>query len=392
MTDEEDRELALERLRLKEVRKRASRYRFSGRARRDDENYPVDSHGMQLEFPPERPVWSPHLRELLCGTRDSNSALQLLRGHEATILRKIYSTVTEGWAAAIQRVPPAYSAGRIRDPSGVLADALTMEEAESRDYEWRGGLAIPMMTVFVSAPYQFRAIGNRLADRLEIAFCPCGRVSFPAPNDINVNMMPFVMGLKSSLPAHLQPYYDLAIAKCPVSDEEIGKVCYLTVSEGNVQSSKTQRRGGLHTEAPGSFSSGAKFIPAWEHSWGMGMAYSSDELKGGLYMASNMDDTCEIFDALVNNSVGEVNYHGGMEHLRPFIGEGTTLLANELVWLTDRTPHEALPQFHEGYRQFFRLVTSNISLWFEDHSTLNPCVALPDYVTVIRGSKFPPKT
>jgi hypothetical protein len=93
---------------------------------------------------------------------------------------------------------------------------------------------------------------------------------------------------------------------------------------------------------------------------------------------------------LVDNSSGEVNYRGGMEHLRPYIGKGTTLSANELVWLTDRTPHEALPQVRDGYRQFFRLVTSKISLWFEDHSTPNPNVSLPDYVTVIRGNKFSP--
>ncbi len=64
------------------------------------------------------------------------------------------------------------------------------------------------------------------------------------------------------------------------------------------------------------------------------------------------------------------------------------MFANQLIWLTDRTPHEALPQEHDGCRQFFRLVTSKISVWFEEHSTPNPMVPLPEYVEVIRGSKF----
>ena len=39
-------------------------------------------------------------------------------------------------------------------------------------------------------------------------------------------------------------------------------------------------------------------------------------------------------------------------------------------------------------RQYFRLVTSQVSVWYADHSTPNPLVSLPDDVQVIKGNKF----
>ncbi len=106
-------------------------------------------------------------------------------------------------------------------------------------------------------------------------------------------------------------------------------------------------------------------------------------------MASTVADTCEIWDALVDKDTkGIVDRHGGCEHLRPLLGPGKELQANELVWMTDCTPHEALPQKESGYRQFFRVVTSKISHWFADHSTPNPSVPLPDHVVLKRGDKF----
>jgi len=198
-------------------------------------------------------------------------------------------------------------------------------------------------------------------------------------------MLPFVLGDESSLPSDLQPYYSL-VAQCPVMEEELGKVCYLTVSEGYITKDSTQRRGGLHIEAPCTKLESSYFLAGREHQWGCGVAFTPDELYGGLYMASNLSDTCSVYNALVDQTA--VDSHGGMDHLRGYIGPPTLLQANELVWLTDRTPHEALPQEQPGHRQFFRLVTSKISLWFEEHSTPNPKVPLPDYVQRIQGRKF----
>lgn len=120
----------------------------------------------------------------------------------------------------------------------------------------------------------------------------------------------------------------------------------------------------------------------------MGMAFSPDERKGGLYIASNMSNTTAIWDALVDPKLGAVDTHGGIEHLRPYIGKGKKLPAGLIVWLTDHTPHEALPQQEDGYRQFFRLVTGDVSVWFASHSTPNPKVPVPSHVKVIGESKF----
>ena len=61
-----------------------------------------------------------------------------------------------------------------------------------------------------------------------------------------------------------------------------------------------------------------------------------------------------------------------------------------MYWMTDQTPHESLPMKEDTYRQFFRLVTSKVSLWFQDHSTPNPNGVKPDpeITKIVSGSKF----
>jgi hypothetical protein len=119
------------------------------------------------------------------------------------------------------------------------------------------------------------------------------------------------------------------------------------------------------------------------------MFMGPDEFNGGIYMASSVANTSQVFDALVDkNKEGIVDQHGSCEHLRRIIGPGTKLKAGELVWFTDRTPHEALPQKQSGHRTFFRVVTPRISHWFAEHNTPNPLVSLPEDVVVVRGNKF----
>ena len=65
-----------------------------------------------------------------------------------------------------------------------------------------------------------------------------------------------------------------------------------------------------------------------------------------------------------------------------------------LYWITDRTPHECLPQNNEinkrGYRQFFRLVTHKVSTWYEKNNTPNPNGVKPDLkiTKILKTSKF----
>ena len=83
--------------------------------------------------------------------------------------------------------------------------------------------------------------------------------------------------------------------------------------------------------------------------------------------------------------------HGDIEHLRGLLPANPEMLkAGYLYWMTDRTPHESLPLAEGTYRQYFRLVTSRVGLWYEDHSTANPNGVIPDpaITKVVRGNKF----
>ena len=343
------------------------------------------------ETPTQRPrsshrlPWSFILRTMLCGTRDAKSPLYLLNGFEDTLLRYIYEIIMTGWKDLVTSTLPAYSVGRMLYWDRDVDDEDADESGWLFETAGKDGQGRRLMHVVVHDHRQYAEVGRLVVDRPQIAFSPCGRLQFPTPHDINVNMLPFILGDKSSLPDELLPYYPL-IEKCPVMEEEMGKVCYLTVSESYVNEDATQRRSGLHIEAPRVELGASSFVAGQEHHWGCGVAYSPDELYGGLYMASNVSNTCAVYNALIDKN--GVDSQGGMDHLRRLIGEPTLLEANELVWLTDCTPHEALPQEGPGYRQFFRLVTSKISLWYQGNSTANPKVAVPDYVQVVPGSKF----
>ena len=63
---------------------------------------------------------------------------------------------------------------------------------------------------------------------------------------------------------------------------------------------------------------------------------------------------------------------------------------NRLYWMTDRTPHESPPLKAGTSHQFFQLVMSEVSLWYEDHSTPNPNGVKPDpkVTKIVKGNKF----
>lgn len=325
--------------------------------------------------------WNPVMRTVLAGTRSGSSPtpspLSLLLEHEETLVCKIMSMITYRYIDHIRLTIPAPLVGRVGSDMRIL-----FTHGRNRDFWNRRELIEGVPTVSAGHQDGF------------VAFSRCGQVEFPTPNNRGVNMLPFILGEISSLPANLQCYYAM-IDACPFNREEgaeLGKVAYLTVQENYVDANQSQRRGGLHIESPGVFSDdprASSFAPAMEHPWGMGMFVESDKYEGGIYFASNQSDTTEVWDALVDRSVpGIVDKGGGCEHLRNWIGEGTKLEANELIWMTDRTPHEALPQKSSGHRQFFRLVMPCISHWYADHSTPNPNVHLPDDIKVIHGNKF----
>ncbi|RHZ15406.1 hypothetical protein DYB31_014064 [Aphanomyces astaci] len=104
-----------------------------------------------------------------------------------------------------------------------------------------------------------------------------------------------------------------------------------------------------------------------------------------------------IVGCLAKNSSGEhgkvgvVGALGDVEHLRSSLAKNyirpLLLQANELIWMTDRTPHESLPLPVTTFRQYFRLVTSGVSHWYADHSTPNPLGIQPT-AKIVFGNKF----
>jgi len=216
---------------------------------------------------------------------------------------------------------------------------------------------------------------------------PAEPVDFPPPNDIDINMMPFIMGQRSSIPAAYQQYWPL-IERCKLPYHELGRVGYLTIQESLVPAGQSQRRSSLHIESPGTIKRGGKYNKQ-RTDWGCGMVrFDTSEVDGGIYMASSVPDSCRFWNVQVDELV--VGDLGDLEHLRDVLGPGTCMEPGILYWLTDTTPHESLPLPRETYRQYFRLVTSSLTAWYPEHSTANSLGIIPNpaITQTIDGSKF----
>ena len=159
-----------------------------------------------------------------------------------------------------------------------------------------------------------------------------GNYSFPPPKDININMMPFIVGFtfkESKLPDYVEPYWPM-IEAClypemerswfhmwPKSDvpSEIGKVNFLTIQESWVEAETSQRRAGLHVERSKNvnFKNGnsdetiegkGTSLPYCGHPWGDGCAHRGENyatvLKGGIYIASTVASSCRVWNCGVD--------------------------------------------------------------------------------------------
>ena len=240
-----------------------------------------------------------------------------------------------------------------------------------------------------------------------------GEVQFPEPLDINVNMMPFVVGNPNSLPKYLHGYLPM-IEKANFKE---GSVAYITVHESFVKKGTTQRRPGIHTDGTngklvegleeGAWGGGEggwgggmgdidrpslkskKKVPAKKQAavvkkkapsryaggWGAGGWGGGMYESNGIYIAST-DGMTKIYDAKVMQE--SVDKHGGV--LKETVANSTVIAAepNTMYWITDRTPHEAVPAEKDGYRQFIRLVSEEVSVWFAQHNTPNPLGVKPN--------------
>ncbi len=203
-------------------------------------------------------------------------------------------------------------------------------------------------------------------------------VQFPNPRGLFVNMMPFVMGQHSSIPTEFQQYIPL-IDACGLESAQIGKVGYLSIQESAVSTGASQRRPGIHTEKHPSIS--------WGGGWGHGQFDGTR--RDGVYMASTVADSCRAWDFHVDLP----GAMGDCEHLRheiECVTPAISMPANTLYWMTDSCPHESLPLANSTFRQWFRLVTHKVSLWYAQHSTPNPLGVQP-VCPVIYADKFAAK-
>lgn len=212
------------------------------------------------------------------------------------------------------------------------------------------------------------------------------KIVFPEATGININMMPINLLDMESLPDYCKPYEQIIKYCCqtiPAYDyltyvplhTHIG---YLTIQESNVENGHTQRRPGLHIESPLKVVNGGKTrTDTYVINWGRG-TYTKDKCIDGIYMASNVSDSCAVWPALIVNPEDVIDKHGSIEQMRRYLGPGRTLRDGELCWFTDRTPHESLPVPQDTQRTFFRLVVGPVSVWYSKHNTPNPMGVLPD--------------
>jgi hypothetical protein len=178
-------------------------------------------------------------------------------------------------------------------------------------------------------------------------------VDFPKPTDININMMPFIMERsfeETKLPEYLRDYWTNIIQHCIIRlPYDVGKVGYLTIHESYVDEGASQRRAGIHTESPGIVAlKDQERVVFMYLTWGMEYIYTGLDFEGGIFMTSNVENSCRVWNCQIerpeDDSLDIVGKHGDIEHLREFLPEDSeTMAANYLYWITDRTPHESLP-------------------------------------------------
>lgn len=216
---------------------------------------------------------------------------------------------------------------------------------------------------------------------------PRGRVKNPdidTKNLIDINMMPFVLGDINTLPSYLHKYsYHINKSSANVNYNLLGKVAYLTIQESFVEKGNTQRRPGLHTDATKILIKDQNFNTASTISWGGGP-------YGGIIIWSDVPETTKIYNCIVKDEhIGEGGDLGYMREIIEESDNSITNLGGELIYITDHTPHEALPMKESGYRRFFRLVFGEIDVWYAQHSTPNPLGFTPAKTTkILYENKF----
>ena len=393
------------------------------------DNEPLVTAAQQTSRNKTRLVWKnvgDTLLAFLCGTIDVASPIALLRG-QADVLRKIFTlTCEEFWMAHIvpmvasEGIPLLLTATEAIAPkgggwqSGSMRDGVKYRDTKG---QYLGGAPAAVLEQHVEFPKPLKiTMGKGNANPYFVKDTEDDTVGH-----LYVNMLPFDLKDKSTLPDELKQYWPIIALCCKrmttrsfasVSSQHQHCAGYLTIDERPVRAGNSQRRHGVHCESPSVIAVPGKkikknrkkcivpnfiahgkngcYTPGAEHHWGRGLIMRHDALVGGIYMCSNVDNSTAVWNQYINDRNGEIiGPHGDLEHVRHLLGPPSKLLKKgELVWMTDKTPHESVPLQCRCERQYFRLVCGEVSAWFSSHSTRNPNFKIPSNVRIVHENKF----
>lgn len=181
------------------------------------------------------------------------------------------------------------------------------------------------------------------------------KIDFPVFSNTKCYMMPFIQGVKESLPTRFAHWGDV-IEKLTVGGEK-GKIGFVTIDESFVEAGKSQRGYGakertLHTEA--CLSNGmASWGPTWGQSTGI---FLDPNVRANI--ANSIDNTCMVW----NNNVFDTTVDGDLsERAEEFPrSDGRMMKAGEVFEIGIWTPHECIEQLESGVRQFIRVVGNGV--------------------------------
>jgi len=245
---------------------------------------------------------------------------------------------------------------------------LDSDEEDAYDYHWRGhDDPVPVMTVSIVPHHSpspgggedflsFEKVGDsRISDRPTIAYTHCGKVKFPPYSGIHCEMLPFRMGIRSSLPNPFWQYHDAVLQNCPVHQTELGRICYLNIWEEPAPTTATRPKRRLETVQGSNhdITDNSTFVAAWEHFYGMQRPLSPDILQGGVFVACSQDWT--IYNARTTTTSSSEDL------VRPFLPSPQRIRKHELIWMTCTTLYEIAvdgTDREDGTLSWIQLITS----------------------------------
>ena len=196
-----------------------------------------------------------------------------------------------------------------------------------------------------------------------------GNIDFPVYSGVKCYMMPFIQGVRDSLPDFLF-HYGEAIERLSF-DGEKGKVGFVTIDESFVNAGKSQRGYGakertLHTEACLS-----ENLVSWGPSWGSDSGIFLEPTVRAK-IVNSIDDTCMVWNSDVFDTTADGDLSERADQFPRSAGK--MMKAGEVFDIGIWTPHECIEQVESGFRQFMRVVGNGVKN-VGPNFTVNPKVA-----------------